>query len=522
MADERKEADEKMSADIASLNDALAKQAALADSRFEKTVTDLEKAKKEVFLSVKQLRKDMTTSIVKATAVLKRSEESIQDKITIVSAEAATFKAQQAAINRHVAKELKRVEDLSNSQMTKSKRARGQLRRIMNDNKMAAAAEVKALYKETTAKLAKLRGKVAHVKREMGKDMAKATTSWYEALGKQSAADAARTKAINGATAAAAIAAKNEGDRAKALFDSKVMMLTNTVAAEAKMMESGMAKITGVVHSFSKAAKADRDNIKAQTEVMEIDLNKALQKAISIGTANAKATAQRIAEHQKNAKRSLQVELVERVEAGADAVMGTLEAGRQKIADNYLSLKAYAIAMEDKVSDEVEKGKGRALSSIGDLLITVGSLKDVPAGKAEGLGFGGKSMDAVFSGDKVKVSGVVASINALVNEYSKSCGQVRMRWPMGLGKYLMDRFELSMAEKGVLQVDKVEGKHGNYVYINGRAVGLSNKLNDFANLAAPMNLYEDALSKLTASLALPPSAHKHKEVSMSPPEWQGD
>merc|ERR1712139_473207 len=111
--------------------------------------------------------------------------------------------------------------------------------------------------------------------------------------------------------------------------------------------------------------------------------------------------------------------------------------------------------------------------------------------------------DAVFSGDKVKVSGVVASINALVNEYSKSCGQVRMRWPMGLGKYLMDRFELSMAEKGVLQVDKVEGKHGNYVYINGRAVGLSNKLNDFSKLAAKMVTYEAVLSKLTAKMQEP-------------------
>merc|ERR1711988_1281414 len=150
-----------------------------------------------------------------------------------------------------------------------------------------------------------------------------------------------------------------------------------------------------------------------------------------------------------------------------------------------------------------------------------GSLKDIPAGKAEGLGFGGKSMDAVFSGDKVKVSGVVASINGLVNEYSKSCGQVRMRWPMGLGKYLMDRFELSMAEKGVLQVDKIEGKHGNFVYINGRAVGLSNKLSDFANLAAKMSTYEDALSKLTASLSTPPPAHKAK-VYFKPPEWQAN
>jgi hypothetical protein len=522
LAEMRKEADEKLASDVITLNDALAKQSALSDSRFEKTVKNVEEAKKQVFKNVKQLRKDLTSSIVAGTSALKLSEESIKDEIAVVSAEASTFKAQQAAVNRHVAAELKRVEKLSNDRFTKSKRARGQLRRIMNDNKMAAAAEVKALYDDTTGKLTKLRSKVAAVKREMAKDLSKATESWYEALGKQGKADAARTKQINGATQAAVVAAENDVKRMKEAFVSKVGMLTNTVAAEAKKMQDGITEITGVVTSHKKAAAADRANIKSVVTALEQDLHKSLRKAISIGTANAKATAQRIAEHEKNAKRYLQVELVERVEAGADAVMSTIESGRQKIADNYLSLKAYAIAMEDKVSDEVEKGKGRALSSIGDLLITVGSLKDVPAGKAEGLGFGGTVMDRVFDGTKVKVSGAVASINALVNEYTKACGQVRMRYPMGLGKYLMDRLEMSMMKKGVLQVDKIEGKHGNFVYINGRAVGLSNKLNDFANLAARMNLYEDALSKLTASLALPPSSKKHHEVFMSAPEWEGN
>merc|ERR1712159_236811 len=35
---------------------------------------------------------------------------------------------------------------------------------------------------------------------------------------------------------------------------------------------------------------------------------------------------------------------------------------------------------------------------------------------------------------------------------------------MGLGKYLMDKLEESMTGKGVLQVDKVEGKSGNFVH----------------------------------------------------------
>jgi hypothetical protein len=526
LAKQREDADEQLDGGIKALNDALAKQAALTDVRFSKTVNDLEKAKKEVFGQVVQLRKDLTSSIVHTTATLKRSEEAIKDQIAIVSAEASTFRAQQAAVNRHVKSEMKRVLTLSNDRFTVSKRARGQLRRIMNDNKMAAAAEVKALTKESMVKLEKLRAHTAHMRRAMAKDLSKATEVWYDKLGAQQKADHARTTKMNAAIQAASLAAKADSDRANKMFASKIGMLTAVVASKAKSQMAGIEKLTGVVQNTNKVLKGDLANIKKSQEVIGMDLNKALMKAISIGTANAKATAQRIAEHQKKVKGYLQVELVQQVEDGADAVMNTLEGNRQKIADNYLSLKAYAIAVEDKISDEVAKGKGRALSSIGDLLMSVGAMKDLPAKKAVGLRFGtdnsAPELPQIFSGKNVSppVSGVVAAINGLVNEYAGLCAQVRMRWPMGLGKYLMDRLEMSMGTKGVLQVDRIQGKHGNFVYINGRAVGLSNKLSDFAGLAARMSTYEDALSKLTSSLTLPHSAKK-AQVYFKPPEWQG-
>merc|ERR1712224_349435 len=197
----------------------------------------------------------------------------------------------------------------------------------------------------------------------------------------------------------------------------------------------------------------DRDNIRKETKAMEDDLNKALARAISIGEAKAKAVEQRIAEHLKGTKRFLQVELNGQVERAADNVFNILEGKRQKIAD--------------KVEDYVAKGKGRALSSIGDLLATVGAQGAVHAPAEEGVGMGGDKLPQIFSGKSIKVSNAVGAINGLVNEYTEACGQVRNRWPMGLGKYLLDRLEISMTGKGVLQVDKVEGKSGNFVYING-------------------------------------------------------
>jgi len=332
----------------------------------------------------------------------------------------------------------------------------------------------------------------------------------------------AATNALNAATGAAKEASAAALKRAQENFDSKIVMLTNTVTANAATAKKGIDKLTGVVGDYAKASAADRELIKQETAAMEADLNKALERAISIGEAKAKAVEQRIAEHLKNTKRFLQVELNTQVEEAADNVMKIIEGKRQKVADNYLSLKAYAVAAADLVEDYVAKGKGRGLSSVGDLLATVGALGAVHAKPAQGLGMGGSELPAIFSGNTLPVSNAVAAINGLVNEYTESCAQVRMRWPMGLGKYLMDKLEVSMLDKGVLQVDKVEGKRGNFVYMNGRSVGLSNKLSDFAALAARMSTYESVLAKMTSKITVPHHPAKPHEVYAKPPEYQGD
>merc|ERR1711881_437227 len=129
------------------------------------------------------------------------------------------------------------------------------------------------------------------------------------------------------------------------------------------------------------------------------------------------------------------------------------------------------------------KGKGKDLSSLGDLLSTVAGLSHVKAVKAEGVGAGASKVPAIFTAKNIKVDNSVNKINGLVNEYSGVTNAVRAR----------------------------------------RAVGLSNKLNDFESLAVRMGHYEATLAKLTASLA----GRKHhpagkKPYSVSPPEWPGN
>merc|ERR1712178_603992 len=193
----------------------------------------------------------------------------------------------------------------------------------------------------------------------------------------------------------------------------------------------------------------------------------------------------------------------------ADMTFKTVQGGHQKIADNYLSLKAYAVTAKDKI-----------LSSLGSLLTTVGALSHVKVGKEEGLS-PSKALPTPFSGSKVSIDNSISKINGLVNEYIGEVGAIRKTYTMGLGKYLLEKLEASMMDKGVLQVDKVSAHSGNFVFINGHAVGLSNKLNDFEGLAVRMGHYEATLAKLTASLSGKKKVVK-KMVYAKPPEWPGN
>merc|ERR1711959_757016 len=185
LAANRARFDKKLGAATTGLNDALAKQAALADSRFSKTVKDLNSARQQATNQVRQLRKDFATQMATVTAEVKNVETRLVGEIAVVSGEVISNKANQIRVNRRVAAELKRVVRVSDRRHSASKRARGKLKLLMDENKAAASAEVKALSVSLKTKLAKARGRNARNRREMAKDLSQATRTLYERMSNQ-------------------------------------------------------------------------------------------------------------------------------------------------------------------------------------------------------------------------------------------------------------------------------------------------------------------------------------------------
>merc|ERR1711988_968707 len=136
LAGNRAHFDKALGAASTGLNDALAKQAALADSRFSKTVKDLAAARMQATSQVQQLRKDFATQMATVTAQVKNVETRLVGEIAVVSGEVISNKANQIRVNRRVAAELKRVVRVSDRRYSASK-PRGKLKLLMDENKAA-------------------------------------------------------------------------------------------------------------------------------------------------------------------------------------------------------------------------------------------------------------------------------------------------------------------------------------------------------------------------------------------------
>merc|ERR1711881_750504 len=349
-------------------NNKLTALTALSSANFAKTVKDIRAARKKATAEVASAKKYFKGALVELTAKIKQQENRLVGQRQAVTAMVESDKATQAKINADTDKSLRRIVRLADKRHTESKRARGFLRALFNQNKKIAAKEIKDMRIKASAQLAVGRAEAAALKKSL-----------------------AYTKA---ATKASLTKAKKE-------YASRITTLTNTVVANAAKFEKHLSRVTGAANNWKKASAADRKVLRQQRNAMFSDLNKGLTRAIQLGEAKAKKAQEEAEANIASTKRSLQSTIAVQTEFMADNVFKLLNGKRQKIADNYLSLKAYAAVAKDKVEDYLAKGgKNRNLSSVGDLLTTVGALSKVKVKATKGLGFGAKKIPSIFSGKK--------------------------------------------------------------------------------------------------------------------------
>merc|ERR1711998_397263 len=157
-------------------------------------------------------------------------------------------------------------------------------------------------------------------------------------------------------------------------FTDRLTELADVVAANHHKSEKAFEVLTGVVRDYKEEGEADRALIRKQNQALNDEMK-----------AKMEAVADRARENLAGAKQAMLIEITETVEDMADKAFKVIQGKHQKIADNYLSLKAYAVTASSQLADYVKAGKGKNLSSLGDLLVNIAALSDVEVTKAEGL-----------------------------------------------------------------------------------------------------------------------------------------
>merc|ERR1712054_728135 len=165
LADDRASADDGLAAATRKLNDALAKQAAIMDSRFSKTVKNLNSARKSAGKAVIALRKDFATKLVLVTSQVKKIETLLVNTISVVSGETISESANRYRVNLRVDREISRI-----------------LKLAMDENKAAAADEVAALAKSLKSKISHARSRAARSRMGFAMDLSAAAKALYEKM----------------------------------------------------------------------------------------------------------------------------------------------------------------------------------------------------------------------------------------------------------------------------------------------------------------------------------------------------
>merc|ERR1712070_550222 len=486
-----------------------------------KTVKNLGKAKKAAWEEVTYARKFFTMGLAEVTAEVKASETRLVGEIGKAAQLVVDESAMQARVNNKVKAEIARVEKLSDSNFSKAKRARGKIKELMDKNKVVAHQEVQDLGKSAEAKLAKVRAYLAKLSKAAKKDLTKATKTLHENLAQFQNEQTEEIEKMTASLKMASATTKKKLADAKEDFKAKYAQLVNTVTANNKEYEDGIEQITGVVHTWKVASAQDRELIKEESKTINADLNKAIVKAVQLGEAKAKEVEDRATENAESMKRALTIEISQQVERMADTVLKTVLDGRGTIANNYLSVKGYAGAASDTIMDYVQKGHGKGLSAIGDLLQAIAAVSKVKTKGAEGVSAGLGEIVPPFGGSPIPEVKDITKVNGLVDEYTKTFATVRMGYQWGIGKYLLEKFAESMMKEGVLTIGKKSGSAGQWVYINGKALGLSSRMGEFEAVGCRLAAYQGFLSKLAAKLPKKKAAAVER-LSVPPPEWPGN
>merc|ERR1719269_338776 len=486
-------------------------------------------AKRQLSDAVSSMNRSLLALKVETAKKIKKSNHKVTAYADALAKEAkdvdAAMKANMNALTAKVSAARRSAKSAINAANAKS--AAGFRAALKSVNGALVAARHRA-----SNKFGKLYRNMAKQRASADSALSSAVKNINDGIAKQAAlADSRFSKTVKNIAAARAQSSKQVSD-ARKTFATSIARTVASVKDQETRLSGEIAVVSGEV-ARNRAIQL-RVNRRTNAELARITKLSNLRHSASI-RARGKLRAlldenKRAASEEVNALNKLFVNKLSKIRRRAAS--DRIEAARD-LSKASQRLYARLANIQLKAAYENKSNAAAIASAKTSLNARLNTLGNVIAANS-------RKVEAGFE----VLTGVIRSHKAagkldrkLIREQTKSMGQdmqkaisraimigeAKARRVADRARGNLAREKRSMLGKGALQVDKVSNHAGNFVFLNGRAVGLSNKLNDFESLAVRMGHYEATLAKLTASLA----GKKHapagkKPFAVSPPEWPGN
>merc|ERR1711966_329575 len=283
MAADRHHADMALKSATSRMTASLNAAKALNDANFAKTVKNIAAAKAEAKARVASARTEFKTKINLLRATVKQQVAKTNARITQLSGVVSKNKLEQAKVNANMRAETDRMIKIGNKRYKEHLKKDAELKNLINANKAATDARLKAMADHYSTELDKVRATMKKNRAHASHMLAKETGKLYAAIAKSEKAQMKINGKLAAQTRNARLDIADELRSAKSDFSKRMAALHGNIVRNDKKFEGKMDKLAGVVRANAVRNAKGRSQLAAIMKANKMELKAAVQGAVHKG-----------------------------------------------------------------------------------------------------------------------------------------------------------------------------------------------------------------------------------------------
>merc|ERR1719269_67041 len=309
MAADRHHADMALKSATSRMTASLNAAKALNDANFAKTVKNIAAAKAEAKARVASARTEFKTKINLLRATVKQQVAETNARITQLSGVVSKNKLEQAKVNANMRAETDRMIKIGNKRYKEHLKKDAELKNLINANKAATDARLKAMADHYSTELDKVRSTMKKNRAHASHMLAKETGKLYAAIAKSEKAQMKINGKLAAQTRNARLDIADELRSAKSDFSKRMAALHGNIVRNDKKFEGKMDKLAGVVRANAVKNARGRSQLAAIMKANKMELKAAVQGAVHKGEVRMMKAEQKLKDMNKKTKASLNMRI---------------------------------------------------------------------------------------------------------------------------------------------------------------------------------------------------------------------